>query len=199
MFVIGWRCSKQEEKKQLSVSLTAFYNSLRVVFIYFDTLSFSSHVNFVLLHLSAYSHHLTPVTVWFYVDGLAIFSALSAPQCCLLALFSALSLSFHVIFPVYLVSSLNLPHSWILLFFLLAGAHCPDTYSNRPVFITGRSKVWAKHWLFWCWEQNGMDFHLHSKMWLQRRVRVFIRWGQEVIHHSTTWEHLTNPDRHPAL
>lgn len=109
-------------------------------------------------------------------------------------LLSTVSLSFHVIFPVYLLSNFNLLRSRILFFFLLAGAHCPDTYSNRPVFITWRSKVWAKHWLLWWREQNGMDFHLYSKMWLQQYVCVFIRRGQEVIHHSTTWEHLTNTD-----
>lgn len=132
--------------------------------------------------------------VWFYVDGLPLFSALSPSRYRLSALFSVLSLSFHVIFPLYLLSNFNLLRSRILFFFLLAGAHCPDTYSNRPVFITWRSKVRAKHWLFWWWEQNGMDFHLYSKMWLQQYVRVFIRRGQEVIHHSTTWEHLTNTD-----
>lgn len=159
-------------------------------------------VTLLVLFVSLLLYHLTFSTnsppwfslVGFYVDGLPLFSALSPSQYRLAALFSVFSLSFHVIFPVYLLSNFNLLRSRILFFFLLAGAHCPDTYSNRPVFITWRSKVWAKHWLFWWWEQNGMDFHLYSKMWLQQYVRVFIRRGQEVIHHSTTWEHLTNTD-----
>ena len=58
-------------------------------------------------------------------------------------------------------------------------------------FITPRPKVGATHWSLCWWEQNVMDFHLHSQMWLQRCIRVFIRRGQEVIHHGTTWEHLT--------
>lgn len=57
--------------------------------------------------------------------------------------------------------------------------------------------MWAKHWLFWRREQNGMDFHLYSKMRLQQCLRVFIRWGQGVIHHRTTWEHLTKLHKEP--
>lgn len=49
----------------------------------------------------------------------------------------------------------------------------------------------ARHWLFWWSEQNDMDFHLYSKMWLQPCVCVFIRRGHEVIHHGATWEHST--------
>lgn len=185
-----------------SVSLIASYNALRVVFIYCDILSLSLHVGTLFCYspcslcesTALSSHFFNKLSPWFslvgfYVDGLPLFSALSPSQYRLAALFSVLSLSFHVIFPVYLLSNFNLLRSRILFFFLLAGAHCPDTYSNRPVFITWRSKVWAKHWLFWWWEQNGMDFHLYSKMWLQQYVRVFIRRGQEVIHHSATWEH----------
>lgn len=38
----------------------------------------------------------------------------------------------------------------------------PVRCRDRPVFITQRPKVWARHWLFWWREQNVMDFHLHS-------------------------------------
>lgn len=38
------------------------------------------------------------------------------------------------------------------------------------------------------WEQNAMDFHFYSKTWLQQLGVSFIRWGEEVIHHSTTWK-----------
>lgn len=78
------------------------------------------------------------------------------------ALFPLLSLSAPVIFPGYLLSNFNLIHHRILFLFLLAQAYCPVTCSNRPVFITRRPEEWAKHWLFWWWEQNVMDFYLYS-------------------------------------
>lgn len=49
--------------------------------------------------------------------------------------------------------------------------YCFSFYWPRPIvlylqqqasFITQRPKVWARHWLFWRWEQNVMDFHLYS-------------------------------------
>lgn len=85
-------------------------------------------VTLLVLFVSLLLYHLTFSTnsppwfslVGFYVDGLPLFSALSPSQYRLAALFSVLSLSFHVIFPVYLLSNFNLLRSRIL-FFLFIG------------------------------------------------------------------------------
>lgn len=129
------------------------YTSLLVVF-----------VSLLLYHLLDFSTNSLPwlSLLWFYVDGPPLFWALSPSQYFLSALFPLLSLSSPVILPVYLLSNFNILCRWILFLVLLARAYCPVTCCNRPVFITQRPKVWARHWLFWRWEQNVMDFHLHS-------------------------------------
>lgn len=122
-----------------------------------------------------------------------IFSVLSPSQRCLSLLYSPYYPCPVLLFPRFILCPIltYFAAEYCFSFFIGPGPLSLHPQQQACFFITPRPKVGATHWSFCWWEQNVMDFHLHSQMWLQRCIRVFIRRGQEVIHHRTTWEHST--------
>lgn len=122
-----------------------------------------------------------------------IFSVLSPSQRCLSLLYSPYYPCPVLLFPRFILCPIltYFTAEYCFSFFIGPGPLSLHPQQQACFFTTPRPKVGATHWSFCWWEQNVMDFHLHSQMWLQRCIRVFIRRGQEVIHHGTTWEHLT--------